>query len=455
MVTSGDPVLTGLDGLVAAGVDINAVNKRGESPLARAVVQQASLAQIDALVKAGADIHCKNSSGDGLIAQAMYSPEFSQSLVLKLIDLGLSVNDTDRMGRTALWRIAYSGNPEDFTLLIERGLDVNAQDSGGNTALFAAADSRNPEAARVLLAAGANANHVNERKETPLLRALTGNPNPAVYRMLLEAGANPNWSIPAADAGTDTKASTNAFGNILWRGLFGLLSERAADSDVLANAWSPVRLPLEAALYRQDGMEAFHSLVEAGADVKAPTNQFGDTLLHRLFGRDPNLADVKRLLAYGIDPNAKNSSGRTALMQGAHHLSPDLVAVMADAGADLNAKDTKGFTVLMLTVVKPGLPVTVQALLDKGADVNALSWDGNSALMLAVREQNADLARLLIAAGADVNQKNHYGHTLLETMLQSGNADLHKLGLEVAAGSEGQAAGSGGHAGNEGQGSGK
>ncbi|MDR1966368.1 MAG: ankyrin repeat domain-containing protein, partial [Synergistaceae bacterium] len=55
-----------------------------------------------------------------------------------------------------------------------------------------------------------------------------------------------------------------------------------------------------------------------------------------------------------------------------------------------------------------GLPAEVQAAIENGADVNARNDDGGTSLMYAaVRNNNADVIKILIKNGADVNTRNN------------------------------------------------
>ena len=87
-------------------------------------------------------------------------------------------------------------------------------------------------------------------------------------------------------------------------------------------------------------------------------------------------------------------------------------------GANVNARDSKGWTALMLASYLAGfLPersvsyqAIVRSLLDGGADVNAKTYgDGMTALMLASFTGTNEVASALLAKGADVNAKSNGG----------------------------------------------
>ncbi|MDE7292241.1 MAG: ankyrin repeat domain-containing protein [Treponemataceae bacterium] len=69
------------------------------------------------------------------------------------------------------------------------------------------------------------------------------------------------------------------------------------------------------------------------------------------------------------------------------------------AGVDVNARDSEGCSALMKAANAHALD-SVQFLIETGADVNAKDKYGRTALMLAEERKAADVAALLKAAGA-------------------------------------------------------
>jgi len=97
------------------------------------------------------------------------------------------------------------------------------------------------------------------------------------------------------------------------------------------------------------------------------------------------------------------------LMTAAHQRNLTAVKAFLDAGADVNAKDKEGHTVLMMTVkysaFGQGKGVNqykiVQLLVDKGANVNAKQKDGHTALKYARRHDLAQVIKILKQNGAE------------------------------------------------------
>ena len=106
---------------------------------------------------------------------------------------------------------------------------------------------------------------------------------------------------------------------------------------------------------------------------------------------------VEDAVTKGADVNAKDNEGRTVLMQAAQNGHTRTAEVLLKHGANVNAKDNNGKTALMRAVFS-GRTRTAEILLKHGADVNAKDNDGWTALRWSVRHK--DTAALLRRYGA-------------------------------------------------------
>jgi hypothetical protein len=147
-------------------------------------------------------------------------------------------------------------------------------------------------------------------------------------------------------------------------------------------------------------------------------------------------AAVARLIEAGADVSAKTSNGWTPLHLAACVGYTDVARQLLEAGADVNAKDNDGWTPLHLvnddlfTAVKRNDAAEVAQLIEAGADVSAKTRNGWTPLHEAAC---ADVARLLIKAGADVNAKGNYGRTPLHLAACGGHTDVARLLIEAGA----------------------
>ena len=123
---------------------------------------------------------------------------------------------------------------------------------------------------------------------------------------------------------------------------------------------------------------------------------------------------IKRLLASGANPNARDWAGETALHimlsnSGAGGLPGHINSLkyLLAAGADPNARDASGETPLHR--VRNGYDVGL--LVAAGADPNLMSLSGNTPLHEAARRRSSMVVRALLLANADPCAQNNDGDT--------------------------------------------
>lgn len=110
-------------------------------------------------------------------------------------------------------------------------------------------------------------------------------------------------------------------------------------------------------------------------------------------------AELKALLNRGVNINATDEDGETALMEAADSRNAETVRVLIANGANVNAADEDGETALMIAADEGNAEV-VRLLIEAGANVNARDEDGETALDKAIDERNHQVAEQLRAAGA-------------------------------------------------------
>jgi ankyrin repeat protein len=119
--------------------------------------------------------------------------------------------------------------------------------------------------------------------------------------------------------------------------------------------------------------------------------------------RTGNVPAMKLLLTAGANPNATERwRSQTALMWAALENHPDAVKTLFEAGADIQARSSSGFSALMFAA-RAGHIDVARTLLDAGAMPNDTGKDGTSALGLAALNAHWELGLLLLEKGADPN----------------------------------------------------
>ena len=109
-----------------------------------------------------------------------------------------------------------------------------------------------------------------------------------------------------------------------------------------------------------------------------------------------NLEVVKLLLQKGANVDAKTRSGWTALTWAAWSGSSDVVKLLEGRVAAKTLMDAACLGDLKL----------LQQLVKEGADVNMQTLDERTPLMGAARRGHLDVVKALIGLGADVNAKS-------------------------------------------------
>src|SRR5713226_5925403 len=112
-----------------------------------------------------------------------------------------------------------------------------------------------------------------------------------------------------------------------------------------------------------------------------------------------DLAQTRRLLREGYDPNGRDGDGMTALMWAAAKGHRKLVEILLGQGADPNAQDSTSQNALHHAVAGEHGRV-VHALVEGKADVNARDHDDCSPFDLAVLAEDYATAKYLSDLGA-------------------------------------------------------
>ena len=145
---------------------------------------------------------------------------------------------------------------------------------------------------------------------------------------------------------------------------------------------------------------------------------------------DLNVVDL--LLNRGADVNAKTEEGATPLMYACQNGFPDVVDTLIRKGADVNTAPYNGMTAL-ISVSKTGDYEIASILVHAGASVDTTDENGLSALMYASAYNFPDIVELCLENGADINQKDWLGNNPLIMAAYYGSFESAKLLLKKGA----------------------
>ena len=117
----------------------------------------------------------------------------------------------------------------------------------------------------------------------------------------------------------------------------------------------------------------------------------------------------------------------------------DMVQLLIDHGADVNLAWPTQFEQRrrpgpMMMAVKKGDLKVIAMLLDAGADVNAVHPGGRTALIFAASQKNFKIVKYLVGRGADVNLSVLAGDGVLNSPLSAARSrDVKKLLITMGA----------------------
>ncbi len=396
---NGNPAA--IKALVAAKADVNAKEKvRGTTPLMWAA-EQSHPEAVAVLVAAGADVSAR-SNNDTKGNSAYLANPVKQRLKSGFGVQGDNFGK-NKGGQAKGKGKALPTSPDDVQAAVLAGtVDVAALDAAALEAAFGrtrdtqggalsplvfAARQNCIECAKLLLDAGANVNQTTNYGWSPLLTA-TQNRNYKLASLLLDRGANPNlknnggWSplyIATDNRNIEIGDYPTPKADIDHLEYIKLLLSKGADPNIRvcgtrsnAAATDPAqqcvgdstetRTNFTMQWLFEDGSTPFiraaqssdidlmKVLLAAGADPKIRTAH-DVTALNVASGiawvegvtfewsRAKNVEAVKMLLDLGINPKQADDEGRTALHGAAHKGRNEVVQMLVDAGADLEARD--------------------------------------------------------------------------------------------------------------------
>jgi ankyrin repeat protein len=310
--------------------------------------------------------------------------------------------------------------------LIEKHADVNAPQNDGATALHWAVYRSDREMVDVLLAAGANPKAANREGSTPLwLASING--DAAIMEALLRAGADANEHLPLGRTPLMAAART---GNV---DAIKVLLDHGANP----NAKETLRGTTPLMWASDEGhAAAIQLLIQRGADFKArsdmaergrgpalgksndPRKAVAAQGAALAAGKALDLRDLSNLRgddngiggpAGGAGARAGGRGGRRGAGAGGNNAGFDVnddAAVAAFGFRNRPApKDGGALTPLVYAVRSNDLD-SVKALLAAGADINQVTGYGWSPLLVATQNRFYRLGAYLIEHGADVNLAN-------------------------------------------------
>jgi ankyrin repeat protein len=374
------------DLLIRAGARVDAADDHGITPLWLACANGASRQTVERLLKAGANPNSAHVSGETALMGAARTGNLPAVALLLASRANVRARERARAQDALMWAAAQ-GHTEIVRALIAAGADIAARSS----------------ARRQLVNTTGNADYigvmdVEQGGFTPLLFAARSG-HLAAARVLVSAGANVNDT--AADGSSALVIAAHSGHTEL--ALF--LLEQDADPNAAGSGYAALHIAV-----RRGDLDVVKALIARGADPNArlikatPARRLSDdvSLPRGLVGTTPlwlaasyGELDILRLVGEKVNPSLTANDGSTALMAAiarspntsmaaagrSQNVALEAVRYLVERGVDLNAADEEGNTALHRAALN-GLDAVVQLLVEKGARLDPKNKLGQTPLML-------------------------------------------------------------------------
>ena len=405
---NGDPTVVAA--LLKAGANPNSAMAEGETALMTAA-RTGNVDSIKLLVETGAKIDAREN-WQGQTALMWAAAQNNAAAVRTLVSLGADKNERSKLlsfpefkwetsgmvvtvlprgGWTPLMYAARDGAADAVTALADLKADLNASDPDGTTALMYAIINAHFDTAAILIERGADPNVADSTGTTALYSAvdmhtmgpMLSRPSPKlvdkldsadIAKMLIAKGANVNARLK--------------------RPIIGRHHTPTGDAS-LGEGTTPL-----ARAAKSNDLQLMKMLLDAGADPKITLKDRSTVLMISAAGgavvgayavaipvtEESSIEAIRLCLDRGVDINAFNTNGTTAIHSAVQRGAEKVVKYLADNGAKLDMKNKQGRTPL-------DIAMGVGAAAGRGGGGNRRGGGGTP------RETMATLLRSLMAGG--------------------------------------------------------
>lgn len=375
-------------------------NKEGLSPLWMAV-ESVNDYYVNLLLKNGGDPNDLNLESKPILLLAheknlSLKSSKTNNIFLNIIKFGANVNirtsnlisDSSDQKKSLLQEITEIGDKDICKLLIDKGANFKEK-IDGNTLLHIAAKKGKEPLVNLYINHALRIDEKGENGNTPLFVSIQEK-NESITKLLMEKGANVN----------------------------------------LGNFHGDTPLSLSV---KQGNLNLMNLLMEKGADIQH-VNEMGNTLLMELCGSSlANRKDQNKMISIliqsGIQINAKNIYGNSALSYALNTKNNHLIKTLLKLGGDVNISDSNGNTLIHKTVLlalferlkNKDLEEVLDILLGSGANPNLKNNDGYTPLHLAIKpskekdeKASVQVVQKLLDYSADPNIEDRLGATAFD-----------------------------------------
>jgi ankyrin repeat protein len=341
----------------------------GHSPLSLAI-ELSRTAMVECLLELGANANASvllacNVESTPLIHLAARCAD--DAIIGALLAAGADVSVVGFQMRSACHEAAHNSNEKVLARLIAARAPIDRPDLFGMTPCRIAAENSNAAVIEMLIAAGCDVNRKSRFECTACHRAAE-NANDAVMAQLIAAKADVN-----------------------------VIDSSGVTPIILAAANRNARV--------------IELLIAAGANPRRGCASRGRTLCH-VAAANPNEAILKRVLALGVDVNARDRCNWSACHFAAETGTAASIEALVAAGAAIDVLADMDQSVLHLAARNVHADA-LRCLLRLRSNVDVRDIECRTPCCVAVKYRRFENVRALLEAGADINAVDDRGASLL------------------------------------------
>lgn len=461
--------------LIRVGAHPDQPDKNGQGPVFHAIAN-GSIEMVTLLTERGAKLNLRDDRRRSPLEWAI-EQKCDVPFIAKLEELGADLKDVaPRTKRSAMHAAAEKDRPDVIAWLsARRGLSLNEPDESGNTPIIIAAQAKSLAALKTLMDLHADPTLRNENIESALHVAAREGDAAVIDQLLTSEDVRRHINdhrtyregfsplMVAADnnqaevvkklvaVGADVNQLDNRKRNSLFiaadRGhveTARALLELGADAAKLPRGRNN-NAPLVHEIGNPNYAEMLVLLYQAGIDLNA-VDASGQTALNKACD-DTSLDKVRALLALGADPNIPNNMGRRPLDTVMDHYSygygnfgahdhNDIIAELLKRGASPQMSPTPEMTRAPLHLAaENGNVKSLELLLAHGAKIDETDRGeaAETPLMAAAERGQTRAAQFLASKGAKLDATDANGRTVLHYVAAGGAKELAEILLQKGA----------------------
>jgi ankyrin repeat protein len=307
-----------------------------------------------------------------------------------------NVNSLFIEGESLLTKAIEKKDRRLFDMLLAKGIDVNLtnNDFYGSTQLMACSGYENLEFAKLLLEKGADVNQIDKSGD-PVIHWSSYSGQVAFTELFLDHGAR--ISIKSKHANGALEIALKEYQN----SITDLLIYRGKTA---------VKINPEARKLAYDiksnNIERLRS--SSGKFNVNQTDEAGTPFL--ILAAERGLIEiVKLLIENGADINAMNIVGHTALNRAVFFGKEDVVDLLLSKKADVNKTDERFILTPLMAAARKNRSLIGKKLIESGADINkANGIDNFTPLLWAVYSDNFEFVKMLLEYKPDLSVISKY-----------------------------------------------